>query len=282
MIKKSLLIFLLLFAAYNLFLLIAKPAASKGQHQWQQNVIAAQEYVYHHQGAPVVIAGSSLSARMDKEMLPGTFHNISFSGGSIFTGLEILRHCEHKPKLVLIELNIILRDTDPAMTESIFRPVLYDLRKALPALEEKYQPLNILAPMLIKPGKAKATKAPDKALYDTLIAKRIRDYNVLPDEKKLSANINKLKEYMNELREAGCRVVLYTMPIDCKLVSLPAYTTLMDHLRSSFPEGENIWLPNPDCSQYTYNDGEHLSYQGAESFSTWFVREAKRYEGNIR
>lgn len=39
-------IFLALFAGYNLFLAIAKPQVSLLQHQWQDNIVAAQHYIY--------------------------------------------------------------------------------------------------------------------------------------------------------------------------------------------------------------------------------------------
>src|SRR2546421_7447687 len=109
MIKKTIVSALIFFVAYNMYLSLAHPEPGTGQHQWQKNIILIQNYADKYQGSPVVIVGTSLSARLYNDMLPTGFYNLGLAGGSIFDGLEVIRQSRKKPKYLLIETNIFYK-----------------------------------------------------------------------------------------------------------------------------------------------------------------------------
>jgi hypothetical protein len=142
MIKKTLLIALGIFLVYNLCL----GRRSFRDHfvvqsQWQENITKAQEYLLDDRPHPYVLVGSSLFGRLIEADLGPGFRNIAFSGGSLFTGLELVARKPADTKIVFIETNMILRDTDEAVLSNAFRPVLAPLRTYLPGLRERCQPL---------------------------------------------------------------------------------------------------------------------------------------------
>src|ERR1051325_3608686 len=103
MIRKTLIAAASLFILWNIFLFLFAPKLYTGL--LQQNTIKAQEYLYERQGTPVVILGTSLSARISQDLIKDSVYNLSLMSGSILTGLEILKKCPRKPHLLLIESN---------------------------------------------------------------------------------------------------------------------------------------------------------------------------------
>ena len=60
------------------------------QNQLQQNYSYAQDFIYEKK-TPNIIVGSSMAARMKNEFLADNYYNLSFGGGSVLTGLEIIK-----------------------------------------------------------------------------------------------------------------------------------------------------------------------------------------------
>ena len=279
MIKKIILTALLLFAAYNIFLYTVKPATGKGQHQWQSNVIQEQEYVYEYHDKPIVIVGSSLSARLNQAFLPDSFYNLSFSGGSVYTGLNIIKKQGSRPRIVLIEVNILHRPEDEAMTSSLFTPGMYSLRRVLPALREKYQPVNLLSPLLAKVSARKkaapADNVPDAATFQKVLDRQVEENKKLPDEEKLTKLLADLQDYVRELETRGCKVIFYEMPVHCQLDNSPAKQYIRKRTEALFPTSKYSWLNNADCKNYSYTDGVHMTYASAMQFSKRLIQEVK-------
>ena len=74
---------------------------------------------YAREPAPdVIIVGSSLSFRLKEEYFQTPkLRNLALAGGSPVTGLEIVAHRAHPPKLLLVEANVLSRPTDMALVE---------------------------------------------------------------------------------------------------------------------------------------------------------------------
>jgi len=105
---KIILLFAFLFIIYNLYLLFAGPKIVMLQNQQQKNYSFAQDFMYENK-ANNIIVGSSMAARMNNDFLPKDFYNLSFSGGSVLTGLEIIKKSGFLPSRIYIENNIIFR-----------------------------------------------------------------------------------------------------------------------------------------------------------------------------
>jgi hypothetical protein len=272
MIWRSIFIAVLLFAGYDLYINKVQPKFGKGQHQFQQNVIKAQNYTDKNQSGKIVLVGSSLTDRLNQEMLPDSFYNMSFAGGSIYTGLDIILHTPSKPRLVLVEMNIANRPADPGFSEKLFTPVLYPLRKEVPALREEAQPVNLLPALLNRKMKnsnsmGEGYREPDKSMLD--------NYDNYPNKKDLPANMLKLKSMVDQLQNEGVRVIFYRMPVHCSLTNRPLYTDITAAFAGTFPASQYKYLPEPACSKYHYSDGEHLAAVSKADFINWFLGQLK-------
>jgi len=143
MVKKSLVVSVFLFLVFNLLLFKLNFPANP-QHQWQNNIITAQEYIYNHNEIKYAIVGTSLSDRLDDKLLPKNCFNLAFGGQGAIDGLEIIKRSNARPEAVFIESNAIFKKPRKSFLDNLFMPVMYSLRNYLPALMEKNQPVCIL------------------------------------------------------------------------------------------------------------------------------------------
>ena len=143
MINRSLLVGIVLFTIYSLVINL-KPKLSSTQHQWQDNIAKAQNYVFNESDTlNNIIIGSSLSCRILTDSLP-SFYNLSFNGQGIFDGLKIIKNKHNLPKNIFIETNVILRKENSDFTSSLLFPISFYLRKHLLSLRADKQPISIL------------------------------------------------------------------------------------------------------------------------------------------
>jgi hypothetical protein len=142
MIKKTIYYALSLFLAYTIMIWF-KPDWDTSQHQWQDNLIKAQQYIYENNDSMQnVIAGSSLSTRLAMEKLP-YMYNLSMGGQSIFDCLYIIAHKDILPKNVFIEMNFVFRKESNDFLSSFNSPVIMYSRKMIPSLRDENQPVGI-------------------------------------------------------------------------------------------------------------------------------------------
>src|SRR3954463_7333081 len=118
MIKKSFILSLLLVAGYSMLLAYRNPTMSVSNHQWQDNSIKAQNFLYKEHKFERVIVGSSLSSRLVMDSLPH-YSNLCFAGMSVFEGLKLLSVDKELPVFVFIEMNAIFNAEDKAFTSTI-------------------------------------------------------------------------------------------------------------------------------------------------------------------
>ncbi len=255
-----------------------------GQHQWQKNRILIEDYADYHQGAPVVIVGTSLSARLYPSLLPSGYYNLALAGESIFDGLHIVQQSTHKPKTILIETNIFYKAPDEGLDEGIFDPKMIFLRKYLPSFREENQPANLLPPLLgnkANKGENLIQNPKDSGILNALLRQKISDYQQVPDSAIMSKNLILLKKYITEFQAEGIHVILYEIPVNCKLYATPRYKIPEQRLFQAFPANNYHWMPMPDCSAYVYADGEHLALQSSVKFVDWFVGEIHQMGLNL-
>ena len=107
MIKKSIILCISLFLIYTLFIYFLAPKWwTASQHQWQENIVKAQQFSYNKETFQNIIVGSSLSSRLIMDSIPETY-NLSFAGQSIFDGLNIVCNSNKSIKNVFIEINLL-------------------------------------------------------------------------------------------------------------------------------------------------------------------------------
>jgi hypothetical protein len=274
---KIVFLFLILSIVYNIYIIIYSPKITIFQNQWQQNYSFAQDFIYENNKTNNIIVGSSMAARMKNDFLPNNYSNLSFGGGSSLTGLEIIKKTGYIPKYIYIENNIIFRGKDITMIDNLFYPILWKLKKIVPALKEKYQPLNIILSNLKgsygKSHKEHMLVKRDNDIFNMMIGRQKLNYD--KNLTNYSNKLNDLKSLIKHFEDKGTIVVFFEMPIDSDLASSIQSLEQRKIIKNSF---NNKWLPLPINNKYITGDGIHLLYSSAYKYSNVFVKEAQILE----
>lgn len=270
---KILVAFIFIFFVFNIYIFMVKPKVLVYQNQSQGNIVAAQEFIYNEK-APNIIVGSSMAARMKKEFLPSDYLNLSFGGGSALTGLEILKKSGFIPKTIFVENNVIFRNKDKKMIDSLFYPILWKIKNYLPSLQEKYQPLNIIVSYI----KGAVGKSHDEYMNETVDQKIFR----MSLERQVISYNNQLSMYEKELVELlelidffekkGVKVIFFEVPIYDELSNSIRAIQQRTIIKENF---SNKWLENPNNLDYETTDGIHMTYKSAFEYSKYFIQMAK-------
>lgn len=270
-IYKIIFLFVILFGLYNLFLVLEKPDIKMFQNQWQKNYSFAQDFIYENK-AENIIVGSSMAARMQNDFLPKDFYNLSFSGGSVLTGLEIIKKSGFIPKNIYIETNIIFRNKDNKLLNNLFYPILWQIKKHIPVLQEKYQPLNLVASKIRgsygKTHKEHMQEKRNEKIFNLTIQRRLKNYN-----KSLESYENKLSDLkilIEYFSKKGVNIVFFEMPIENRLANSIKAKEQRKIIKNNFA---NKWFKLPSNDNYVTADGIHLIFPSAFKFSKEFVKD---------
>lgn len=278
-ITRICIIFLAIFVIYNAFLLIFTPQNTTSQNQWQNNMIFAEDFIYEAKIDKVakesvynaIIVGSSMSARLWGELLrKAHIYNLAFGGGSALSGLHIIKNANKLPKTIFVESNIaFLRGSDRKMLDSLFG-VDFTLKKYIPALLVKYQPINVFLSLLKrKAGRSveeKLAKTRNEKLYKDSLQRALQGYN--QSISGYEADLAELKALLGYFESKGVEIVFFEMPIDESL----AHTRQMQESRAILRKNFAYpFLPLPDYAKYQTTDGIHLLERSAFEFSNDFL-----------
>jgi len=270
-------IFLLLFITYNIYVAVCNPHITRYQNQWQKNTSVAQDFIYGKK-AESVIVGSSLSARLNQNLLPETFFNLSFSGGSVLTGLEIIKRTGYIPKHLYIETNLVFRFKSKKMLDPLFYPIWWQIKTYIPALQEKYQPLNVLLSknLCSKPSNLNLTTTKGPKLYkDSKENINLQRFNLMMKQRKVAykkplyrRHLKDLKELLKYFKNNGTQIVFFEMPIDHELAMSPKAQERREIIKNGF---HHTWLPLTKYKDYVTTDGHHLTFKSAYNYTKVFL-----------
>ena len=258
-------VFVVLFVTYTGYIIIFKPEITKVQNQWQNNFVVSQRFIYRYSNIPKIIIGSSLSARIDKDVLPADVYNLAFSGGSVLTGLELLVKSRATPKIILIETNVILNDKDEEMINRLFAPIIWKIKKIIPSLQVEYQPLNIILSFLYKTGKSTKSeqlkRKIDQKTYTRMLALYKKKYSKIPEAGMIKKNISDVKRLVSIMIQRGTRVIFFEMPIASQLSDSKLSRFVRKTLKSNFNGQKYTFIKSQDLAKYRTTDGIHLTYK---------------------
>lgn len=286
MIKKTILVFVILFATYNC-IVIFNPGISAPQQQWQDNVVKAEKYIYDKSDTVSnVILGSSLARLMVMDSLPH-YYNLAFAGQGILDGLEILNQTEKLPKNIFIETNTVFTEANKSFTDGLFDPLTFSIKKYCISLRSDKQPLAFIYPSLqaaMHKGKnTEESKAPatdqtdDNDLFNKMIKMQIEYYTWTPDSNIVNKQFLALTNYIRILKNRGANIVFFELPFNSKLVELPLARLIRNKFYEHFPAAQNNYITMPDCSNYVTSDGFHLKDDEAKVYTSYFKKESKKY-----
>lgn len=133
---------IVLFLLYNIFIIVLWPPIENISDAGTENRVIAERYLYG-QTSEAVVVGSSLG-RVLGEWLPADIYDLSFSGGSPLTGIEIVLRKPVLPKVVVVETNIMERYLDQAMVDDLYEQPMYGLRLYFPGLRREFRPATVI------------------------------------------------------------------------------------------------------------------------------------------
>ncbi|MEN7547577.1 hypothetical protein AAG747_06650 [Rapidithrix thailandica] len=255
------------------------PWWNTAQNQWHQNLMKAQEFIYRDTPVKRVILGSSLSALLIMDSLPDT-KNLAFSGQSIFDGLEILTQMERPPKEVYIETNMVMRGKNKYFAEALSSPFPFPIKKHLPSLQEKNQPLAVLGGVvtwqctykiihLFKTQTTQPLTQQQVALKEATLSYFISQNSQLPKPEQITRVFTTLKRLVRELEAKGITISFFEMPVHPELCDLPCPNAIREAFSAYFPPSEYAYIPLPDCQEYTTSDGYHLIHESSFRYALY-------------
>lgn len=274
MIKNSIFCFFILAIIHGILVLL-NPSMGIATHQWQDNVLKAQQFLYAEK-ADTVMVGTSLSARIIRDSIPFV-KSVSFGGCSVEDGLKIILSKGDIPKYVLVETNLLLREGNPELISRITEGVVPLIRRRIPSLREQYEPICLLASLLMSSTGINAQAGMSEINMDLLnesinrILKEDKPLNKETAERRLRV----IRKLIVELEEMGTTFIFFEMPINNRLFHLKRYEQIRDIMKREFPANKYVYLPS-DTMQYLTTDGEHLDFEGQQKFSHYFRKALER------
>lgn len=288
MIKKTIAVFIVLFGVYTLIVFL-HPSMSATQHQWQDNVVRAEKYIYNENDATNnLIVGSSLAQRLVTDSLP-LFYNLALAGQGIFDGLEIASHRKKLPKNIFIETNIVFKKQNKEFTSGLFSPLGFNIKRYCISLRSDKEPLVFIYPAIQNAlhggtkDKKKEAKSPlpdskENEFFEKMLKLQISNYTQIPDSALASDQFLLLKNYVTGFKSKGVNIVFFEMPLNPQLVDLPLANFIRNKFYEYFPPNENNYIKMPDCSNYITGDGLHLRNEEALTYTLYFKENAKKYD----
>ena len=264
LIAKSVLVFILLFAGYNLALHYFPPKTLYFQSQWERNMSIVEDYVFDDHPKGVVIVGSSMSGRLSMDLLGPRFQNIALSGGSSATGLEVVRRCENKPEMVLVEVNHLVGQ-DSAFISEQFNPLDLFLRKHFLSARARYKPANLLLEYVKRDEKYRDPR-PDSAVFASLFAAQKTYFDQTPDSLDLQRSVVSVKSTVDALIEDHVRVVFFQMPVHPYFENSPRTQISLREFHKAFPMDRYSWIDSLG-GDYATTDGVHLLSSSSAVFT---------------
>lgn len=268
MIKRSILCFAVLFGIH-LVIVLQNPMVGMATHQWQDNVIKAQQFIYAEKSDTVMV-GTSLSARIIRDSIP-TVKSVSFGGCAVEDGLRIILSKGDLPRFILAETNLFFLDGNPELVSKMTEGVMPMLRRWIPSLREQYQPICMLASMMASAADINpqaGTSTVDMDLLNESIEHHIK-YDWQMPEPQAETRMGDMKRLVEMFEAKGTRVLFFEMPVNERLTHLKRYDQTRELMQKTFPADRYTYLPF-DTTRYVTTDGEHLDYEGQQVFSHYF------------
>jgi hypothetical protein len=287
MIKKSLIVFAILFALFNIAANYTQPDVKYAQSDFQRNMIRADHYIYSDQEYKAVILGSSLAYRMQTDSLRG-FYNLALSGMSIYDGGAVLLSRKVLPKTVFIEINVIQRPRSESFSPEFESPVYGFFKRTFPALRTENQPVILIKKAvdqlkpLMRPKPAlkvhngkKITRNSylPQSMFKPLLAIQVKDYNKR-DTALANTAITSLKQLVAKIESRGGRVILFEMPVNPVIQQSPKATLIRELVAQNFSQYPFIAAPS---TTFKTRDGLHLAQKEAVDYTLYFKEKAAKY-----
>ena len=270
MIKKTIILFAIIFVVFEAFLSLNKHNWHSVQYLYQGNIISADKYIFNDAAPKSVIIGTSLSAEIITDSLAG-FYNLSMSGMSSLDGLNLIFKRKELPHNVFIEINYFYKTKNDAFISLYDSKIEQFFKKNILALRDEDQPVGLLMSYLKSSGNKNTGADPvvPKKIFVELLNNQIKEYS-LPDTSLIKNSLLELKRYVAKLKLSGINVIFYEMPTN-PLLETSLRANIVRHLIiENFSNSRFIKIPD---GNYDTMDGVHLKKNDAIKYTNYFKRE---------
>ncbi|MCE3037814.1 hypothetical protein [Helicobacter anatolicus] len=258
------LFFVIIFGFYNGFLYFVQPKISAYSSQDSENIARIEEYFYDKKYKKVLV-GTSMSFRMDREILQqkGIF-NLSLAGDSVLTGLSVIKESQNIPNVIYVETNLIFKELNKEMEAKSS-----EIKKYIPALQERYQLINIFFTILKNRLKEHIIRSDirNEKVYELALCEKIKEYKDFNIKYKKS--LTQLRELFEFFQKKGTRIEFFETPIDEKLENSFFMKKQREILKANF---DFPYLFVLDQHTYLTADGTHLLPKSARDFTKFFIK----------
>lgn len=252
-----------------------------GQSDWQTNEIHGSDFLLDTHPLPVVIVGTSLSARLPESILGKNVYNLAFSGGSLFTGLDLVKCRPSGVQAVVIEVNCLFKKLDSDLVERASSPIALALERKFPVFRGQCTPANlfvtgiglrvvqkglrVLEHYFIHGGHGLTLE--DAHPFKALLAESRASWSTPPSPEELNSALEQLDKRVRVLRQLGIECIMLEMPVDHSLEHTPYMEAIRSGLQEHFPPTAYHWItPDPDHN-YATTDGLHLAKAEREPYA---------------
>ena len=260
--------------------------------QQRSNYLRSQQYVFDIPSETNVVVGSSLSAELSDHLLGPGYFKLTFPGGSMLTGLEMVRRAGKRPSVVLIETNVLVRDADEELLHDLFSPWLLVLRRHSRTFREQGRPSNFIGgaaeacvrkscefasrvfsrnpPVQVSSSRSSQM---DRTMFAHLLRLAREASEHPPSAAQITPIINRLDNCVDALSREGSICVFFEMPPDSSLVNLPLQTTQRKAMADRFPRSKFNWITFDATHYYHTSDGVHLVRTDADLVTSDILRQ---------
>ncbi|MBP7497450.1 MAG: hypothetical protein KA792_07285 [Bacteroidales bacterium] len=301
--KKIFITGISLFLIYNYVIIkIASFAQAKDS---EANIVNAQEYLYNFPNKKYVIVGSSMAKFIPNNNISDGFYNLSIVAGSIYTGLEIIKHEKSElPSVIFVETNLINTLYDSDFVDNLFVPFIKDIKSFFPSLQRKYKFILLVDNyipdwLLVKLfGKIAIVSGlysenPISLANKDNVIKEKKDFfknetihynNHFIDEKdkkNMESNINKINDYIRYFTKKNIKIVLFEIPTDTAIHYGEKMNYKRDLLDSIIKDKNILFFKDADAKKYSkyIKDGVHLNSEGSQIYLDYLKK--KLIENNV-
>ena len=220
---------------------------------------------YFREAVPrIVLVGSSLTSRLREEyfVTPGVF-NLTVTGGSPLTGLEIVASRPLLPAVILVEANMLSRPADADLVEKyakagrgrpwFFRPVRWAV-----ASYERWNHGPDSHARVAASLDALIGQRPDDFDNTIYLKRALNEFEADDPTIRLQSNILLLKRLLESVEKRGSRVLLFELPYEESLERARFAEISRRMIHDAFPDADR-WLhidyPREDLR---WADGVHM------------------------
>jgi len=288
MIKKTILTTICLLILYSIVLIIwgdRLASSNDYQNQWNKNKIKTESYFWEDNIPENVIVGTSLSARILEDKIPG-FYKLSFDGLSVFDGLEVIKKRKKNPKVVFIETNLIYKEKAKEFSDTFSNNTVLEMKKFFLPSREKYKPIGIIGNKFINNAMSvkrqynvnEISKINIKSKVNAhMLDERKREYSEIIDDKVMKRQLAELHRYIDYFEKNEVQIVFFEMPINYELMNSPRFKYIENQLLETFPKSKYRYIfPDVQFRPVT-TDGHHLNLNESIYYSDYFFHEANKY-----